>query len=49
MSILLKTHEDRLVALSNARYVQRRMKLCSAGMQGRDALAKVSRRSLTTS
>ena len=38
---LLKTHEDRLVAQDNAGYVQREMKLASAGMHDRDALMKV--------
>ena len=38
---LLKTHEDRLMAQDNAGYVQREMKLASAGMHDRDALMKV--------
>ena len=38
---LLKTHEDRLLAQDNAGYVQREMKLASAGMHDRDALMKV--------
>ena len=38
---LLKTHEGRLMAQDNAGYVQREMKLASAGMHDRDALMKV--------
>ena len=38
---LLKTHEDRLMAQDNAGYVQREMKLASAGMHDGDALMKV--------
>ena len=38
---LLKTHENKLMAQDNAGYVQREMKLCSAGMHDRDALMKV--------